>query len=329
MSQNNPQFTEFTAPGKVFILGEYAILAQLSAVVAAVDPRFSLRVSKETGGGACSISPISTLFHSESPAGRLIAWAERSEKIDLPFLDLQWKDPHAGQGGFGASTAQFALVYFALAQNYGWPLQWESMWRLYRDLTGVTGVEDGVAPSGADVVAQWMGGVTLFEYREKVIVSKDLSDCFDWSNVLIFSAAGQEGRKVPTHEHLARMKDSEFLHRVARRLSTPLSVGIAALRENNPARLGFAFREYAKVLQEVGLELKATTQDRQAFQKLHGVLGVKGAGAMQADALVVVVKKEATPDSALRQEVLEMAKARQLVLVADGVKHQAGVQRSG
>jgi len=325
VSQNNLQFTELTAPGKVFILGEYAILAQLSAVVATVEPRFSLRISKETTGGLRSSLPASALFHPQSPAGKLIAWAERSEKSDLPSLDLQWEDPHLGQGGFGASTAQFALVYFALAENYGWPLQWESMWRLYRDLTGVTGVEDGIAPSGADVVAQWMGGITLFEYQEKGITSKDLSGHFDWNNVLIFSAAAQEGRKVPTHEHLARMKDVGFLHRVARRLSSPLSVGVGALRENDPARLGFALREYAKILQEVGLELEATTRDRQAFQKLQGVLGVKGAGAMQADALVIVVRKEATPNSTLRQEILEMAKARQLVLMADGIKHQAGV----
>lgn len=326
MLQNNHPCIETSAPGKVFILGEYAILAQLSAVVAAVPPRFCLRVTQGSNvfGGTSSLGIRE--FHPESPAGRLLTWVQGVGSPDLSGVDFRYEDPHSGKGGLGGSTAQFALVYAALAEAGGWSLEWESAWNLYRDLTAMSLDGQGASPSGADFVAQWKGGVTHFGYNGKGVFSEDLSSTFDWSQVLVLSAADQEGRKVPTHEHLARLKDSAFLSRVSQRLIAPLSVGIAAIRENQSDRLALALREYSKVLNEVGLEIEATTQDRQALQSLPGVLGVKGSGALQADALIVLLDQEATRGSALRQQVLEVAKTRHLLLVADGIENQKGIQ---
>lgn len=60
MSRNNPQrcsevagtkaardnISAYTIPGKVFLLGEYAVLFGSPAIVAAVEPRFEMLVSK-------------------------------------------------------------------------------------------------------------------------------------------------------------------------------------------------------------------------------------------------------------------------------------------
>lgn len=326
MLQNNPQCTEFSAPGKVFILGEYAILSHFSAVVAAVGPRFGLRVfqGKENG-----LRSLPALLHPESPAGRLIDWAKSTARSDVSALQLQFLDPHHGQGGLGASTAQFALLYLALAQHNHWPVEWSSVWTLYRDLTAISRIQDGISPSGADLVAQWNGGVNLFGYRDSGVYSEDLTSSFDWKNLLVFSTTSQEGRKVPTHHHLARMTDPDYLSRVGQRLNQPLCVGIAAIRSNDASRLGFVLRQYAQVLREVGLEVEATAEDCRAFQSLPSVLGAKGTGAMQADGLVVLLKKEAVPGSALRESVLQMAKDRNLALVSEGIPHEPGVQCLG
>lgn len=325
MLQNNHLCIKTSAPGKVFILGEYAILAQHSAVLAAVPPCFRLRVVKNsTPFGATSLGIRE--FHPESPAGRLLKWVQGVGRPDLSGVDFQFEDPHSGKGGLGGSTAQFALVYAALAEAGGWSLEWESAWNLYRDLTAGSSDGQGASPSGADFVAQWKGGITHFGYHERGVFSEDLSSTFDWSQVLVFSAASQEGRKVPTHHHLGQLNDSAFLSRVAQRLIAPLSVGIAAIRENHSDRLALSLREYSKVLFEVGLEIQATTEDRHAFQGLSGVLGVKGSGALQADALIVLLKKEASRGSVLRQQVLELAKTRNLILVADGIENQKGTQ---
>src|SRR5689334_3004965 len=82
----------YSIAGKVFVLGEYAILAGLPALVAAVPPRFSMKcgllplsgsyeptpLGDEAFSSACrkvaADSPKPTEFHPESPISRLQVW---------------------------------------------------------------------------------------------------------------------------------------------------------------------------------------------------------------------------------------------------------------
>src|SRR5207237_74228 len=94
-----------------------------------------------------------------SPGGRLLEWA-RAEGV-AP-IEIEFEDPHEGAGGFGASSAQFALLYRALAERAGLEPSAPAAWRRYRQLTAV-GAGEGLAPSGADLVAQWLGGICDFD----------------------------------------------------------------------------------------------------------------------------------------------------------------------
>src|SRR5688500_3763546 len=58
-----PHFSERTCPGKVFLLGEYSVLAGGDALVLAVGPRFKLAL-----GEGFDPAP-------QSPAGRLLSYA--------------------------------------------------------------------------------------------------------------------------------------------------------------------------------------------------------------------------------------------------------------
>src|SRR3954465_7430670 len=100
-----------SVPGKVFVLGEYAVLADHPALIATVGPRFRTDFGKDSGA-----TPGAPDFHPRSPAGRLLSQA-RAARVSLPSFGFV--DPYRGAGGFGASTAQFALLYRALAQEMG------------------------------------------------------------------------------------------------------------------------------------------------------------------------------------------------------------------
>lgn len=304
----------FDVAGKIFLLGEYAVLAGLPACVLAVGPRFQLK-SREGTDPRSSVAS----FHPESPAGRLLAAAPRGA---WETLSLEFHDPLQGAGGLGASTAQFLLVYRALASELGWSLEWRQVWNRYRELT-----QSGskLPPSGADLVAQWQGGASFFDPAR--IIHEDLTTRLDSRSFLIFLATRQPGRKVATHSHLEELAQEGFPardSRLARALEAPLAQGLNCLRNRDLPGLGKALNHYADALSQAGLEIEATAQDRQALASLPGVLGVKGTGALQADALVLLM--DPAESDARRSQVIEAAQARGLQLLADGYKIQAGVQ---
>ncbi len=297
-----PSFKSCSVPGKIFILGEYAVLAGLPALVAAVGPRFQVR---PIGGSA-------TGWPAGAPVFRFLSWARGRGFSEVPF---EFTDPFQGAGGFGASTAQFALAYQLTCRA---DAGWQEVWKLYRELMS----SDPVLPSGADLVAQWEGGVVYFDPTH--LTCENFGKRFDWSNLLIFSATHQPGRKVPTHEHLRKLSEEGFPRsrkQMVDDLNVLLQRGIQAVRENNAEYLGKTMSDYAVVLHREGCEVKATTDDRLALAEHPNVLGVKGTGALQSDALIVLMRKGSE-----RGSLLELANRRGLRLVSEGLAFEPGVK---
>jgi hypothetical protein len=312
--------------GKVFLLGEYAALTGSPALLAAVGPRFVLR-ARSSGRGAHlgppgPASSAASAFHPASPAGRLIERAR--ERLGAGFGFSFWfEDPYRGEGGFGASTAQFALVYGALAEEAGWELSAHAARKLYRELMA----GEKLPPSGADLIAQWSGGVVRFDpSRAGGDGIESRAAGLDWGALLVFSAAALPGRKVPTHEHLARLADSPLRPDRVATLAALVDRADRAILSGDGASFGAGLTEYARALSDAGLELAAARADREALASVPGVLGVKGAGALLADAVVVWLAPEATTlGGAERSRVIQAARERGLKLIADGL----GPQQAG
>jgi mevalonate kinase len=299
----------YSCPGKVFLLGEYAALHAAPSVVATVGPRFELM--ELASDGKPSSKTFAQGWAPASPVGRLLRWAEQRL---VPMQDYQFKDPHEGAGGFGASTAQFALTYLAIQQSGGRAQNWAEIWGLYRELHA----DKKLPPSGADLVAQWQGGVTLFEPSERRC--EDIFLSLDWSKFLVFSAASQPGRKVATHTHLEELDLSKIPFET---LYDIIEGSLEAIHEHSIIRFASSMSAYASVLSAVGFEDPRAKADREALSSMAGVLAVKGAGAMLADAVVVVMDPQARASQ--RADVASAAGARGLSLISDGITHQSGV----
>ncbi|OFZ78651.1 MAG: hypothetical protein A2583_07030 [Bdellovibrionales bacterium RIFOXYD1_FULL_53_11] len=294
-------------PGKTFLLGEYAVLTGLPAVVATLGPRFGIVPSAGTATGG---------FTPGSPAGRLLEAAFASGPPPVP--DYLFEDPYVGAGGFGASTAQFALLYHALAADRDWDRRWQMVWKKYRTLTSGS---SGIAPSGADLAAQLLGGVTLFQNKgNESPAARDLWPLFDFSCALVFSATGIDGRKTATHGHLGAIKRSG-IEELSGRLEIPLVDGITAIEAGDAGRLGKALTAYAGVLADAGFEHPGARDDRLFFMSQPDVLGAKGSGALLSDSIVVVIK----PRSSRRAGLAAAAASRGLRLVADGITLESGI----
>ena len=171
------------APGKLFVLGEYAVLDGCPAVVAAVDRFVTARVQVGAPGAGVWIEAEghgTVRFDAGDPPPEdgplrfvIAAWrsvadrwprlADRGLRIELSStLD----DPVTGKTGLGGSAATVVATVAALhaaldvaADTAGGRLALlDAALAAHRRAQGGTG-------SGGDVVASLFGGVTLFEPR--------------------------------------------------------------------------------------------------------------------------------------------------------------------
>lgn len=291
-------------PGKVFLIGEYGVLAGLPAWVATVSPRFTFHSGVDAAPG----------FHPESPAGRLLREESSEPKICGTFID-PWK----GLGGFGRSTAEFA--FSAYARGMRDPL---AVWELYQRVCA--GGSESFPPSGADLVAQWRGGV--IEWNPEMKSAQDITAACLKLPILLFSATHLENRKTVTHSHLESLSVANSREKFTTDLRTLLAPIIdrakAGLSENNPFEIGHAFSDYAFALASLGLEAAFVKKEREALSRIPGVLGVKGCGALQTDALLVMV--DSLSNGRRIDAIIEYAEREfGLKLLARGLSAEPGI----
>ncbi len=281
-------------PGKIFLMGEYGVLVGLPAWVVAVGPRFTLE----------SDVPEYLEVHSESPAGRYL---EKSSPIRGRFTD-PWK----GLGGFGRSTAEFALA--AYSRGIRDPL---NAWEEYKRVNA--GTSSGIPPSGADLIAQWSGGAIEWNPEKKSIT--DLSAKSSELPLLVFSATHLENRKTLTHSHLMTLG----LTGLREGLTPSVTRAFQGLHEKNHFEVGKAITDFAVALSSLGLEAPFVKKEREALLRIPGVIGVKGCGALQTDATLIMV--DSLENGRRIDAVVEYAEREfGLKLLSRGLKLEPGIQ---
>lgn len=261
---------ELSVGSKVFLLGEYQVLQGGAAFLTVLEPRFRMRITRGNG----KLSGINV----GSPAQRYF----ESEKQFLSGWDFEFLDPHAGQGGFGASTAQIALLqgFREGFQSLQTQAQLDlDLGKIHKTYLQFASSKTGVPPSGADLVSQFQGGLL------EVDLGKGKLQRHAWPfpqwQVLFFST----GHKLATHEHLIELKDVETSS-----LRILYQQAMDAFRENQPLAFVEAFRQYQKMLAIKGWQAENTTRILGSIEKADGVVAAKGCGAMGADVIAVIVE---------------------------------------
>lgn len=260
-----------SVPGKTFLVGEYLALAGGPSLMLATAPRFQLFVSSQANWPPRNKG---SLFNPMSPAGLYLTARARS----VWNLRMAFDDPHHGRGGLGASSAQFALLY-ALVNGLNdldiSSFEWTPLLAEYRKMSWNG---EGLAPSGADLVTQFCGGVTSFDGRRLH------ARRYEWSFPNLNFTLIRTGKKLATHEHL-RQLDSVPVQRLRR------AVGLAteAFEEKNESRLVEAVLKAADALESSGLTAPSTRGILDELRAGSGlVLAAKGCGAMGADVILAI-----------------------------------------
>lgn len=249
-------------PGKTFLFGEYAVLKGGPAVVLATAPEFSLSLSEEVEA---------TLFHPNSPTGRLLAGYPVA--ADRP--QFSFHNPY-GAGGFGASSAEFILVLRYL-QSAGLCAKFSDNGQIQELLDLYFSLEDSKKrSSGSDLILQWTGCSVYLERRIDRIES--VSWPFSDVSFSIFST----GIKVPTHEHLEALNESSL---------DELVLHSEYLRDaffgKDFSRFQSLWLKWREILQRKGLALEKNSRTIQALEEIPQVLA-RGCGAMGADVILAL-----------------------------------------
>jgi len=288
-----------SVPGKVFLLGEYAVLTGAPAWVTALGPRFELHPDGDTE------------FHPESPAGRFIAARNPGAR---PRVSGRFVDPWEGRGGFGGSTAEFAMVAYRAGIRDAL-----EAWREYRKLS--EGRPEVRRPSGVDLLAQWRGGTIEWNFEPDSVA--DLSNSVRDLPLLIFSATHLPNRKTVTHSHLETLASGTLTFES---LLPSLERARRGLSIRDWGEIGRAFSAYADSLAHLNLEAPAVRNERLALSRLPSVLGAKGCGSLQTDAMLVVVDSLTGPAA---DSVVEFAEREcGLRLISRGLQNEPGIREA-
>lgn len=282
MSDGGERSLSLSVAGKTFFVGEYLALDGGPSILVTTAPRFELRLRETPNGGeseaAVADGHMTKLpFAHESPAGRYF----KKHHPSFRGYQLEFRDPHSGKGGLGASTAQFASLYafvHGLKAIEPHTFDWRQLLIDYRD---VAWDGEGAAPSGADLVAQLSGNITWFDGKECKARS------LGWKFPFLDFTLVRTGVKLATHEHLRKHQAApcEALRGVVKKAAEAFETGQEGL-------LITSVQEYAQALSDAGFVADGTREILRGLSDVPAVRAAKGCGAMGADIVLVLHDKD-------------------------------------
>lgn len=299
--------SSISVSGKIFLCGEYSVLFGGPAILCLTEKRFALKDTDLSKGFFLSLAEI----HPESPAGRLFRTLSDEQKIKLN--SFYFEDPFCGRGGFGASTAQFALLWDhinGVHTKKNTDESWKSIYHDYLDL-----FMEAPKPSGADLVAQVNGGGCIyFNPTRQEVKTIDLPSYF--KNTYIFSAAHKENRKIKTHEHI---NDIEKIPNESLSILSETTEEIFFSIQDLGAYIN-GIKKYVEELKNLNLVHPGALEDMNLLNKVPGVLYSKGCGALLSDAIIVYSADECQEDI-----LFQKAKECDLEFIQKGISFQKGL----
>lgn len=256
---------KWTIPAKTFFLGEYAALAEASAIILTTNPCFELTLSSST-------EHTTSKIHPQSPAG--IWWEEhRSLRINRHLI---WEDPYQGCGGLGASSAQFLSTYLATCFIQETKPTLGHMLNAYYHCAWQG---KGIRPSGYDVLAQSQEGCVYINKQNKQIQS------FNWPFKDLSLFLIHTGLKLATHHHLQNL--SPLPHAI-HELSALVDEAKQAFELVDSQKIIWAINCYHQKLAEFNLIAQHSLTLIDRLKAYAEIVAMKGCGALGADVLLII-----------------------------------------
>lgn len=270
-------------PSKTFLLGEYVVLDGGPGLVLTTSPDFTMTIHHSTQTNPVKPPP----FHLDSAAG---CWLKQQSEF-FEHAAFEFFDPHQGQGGFGASSAEFIGLY---AAQYPLEKTITSIETLLARYWSVFSPKTAILPSGADIVAQALTTQGFKKPKELThgnIVywhrNQSQWDQISWSFSELSYCLIRTGYKHPTHQSLKKLSPHAL-----KIMSQWVEQGYAAFAANDALALIESVKAYAQWMEKEGCLLTTTQTLLDWLLQSKCVVAAKGCGALGADVVLALLWTE-------------------------------------
>lgn len=275
---------EISCPSKTFLIGEYAVLDGGPAVILNTNPRFICQIKKTN-------KPSKIDVPTASPAGQ---WIKKKPQ-DFHCVQMEWlHESKLIESGFGFSSAQFNIVYaysFILREGHIDHLKPQEIWRSYRSLEF-----EGFRPSGADIITQWVGGLSVFE--QDPLHVETLTSYFPDLECLILKT----GESFATYDYLKSFQMTDLSD-----LKTIAYSAVTAIKQKRLEQFIANINDYRETLVKKGYVTKKSLEILKKIEKIESIKAFKTCGAMGAETLIVFYNKEKDAEVREALSFLEIA----------------------
>lgn len=270
-----------SAPGKLMILGEHAVVFGAPCIVTAVGQRLSVTIDKSEKGLVIDAPQVKETKFVDAAIAKF--FSEAGSKITDRNLKLTIKSEFSQRVGFGSSSAVSVATLKALSLYYQTPLTDPQIFDLaYRVTLDIQGVG-----SGFDIAAATFGG-TLYFVKDGVTI-EPLPDHLP----LIIGYTGVKADTPTLVRQVGQFKGKypEKVGRIFSAIGKLVNQGREAIVAKDWERLGKLMDFDQEYLRDLGVSTEKLEALISAAKKA-GSYGAKLSGAGGGDCMIALVTSE-------------------------------------
>ncbi len=297
-----------SAPGKLMLFGEHAVVYDRPCIVTAVSSRLHVELEQTPGR-----------FKIDAPQVKDVRFVEEAvhlfkEKYGLvDGLSIKTSSDFSCQYGFGSSSAVTVATLLALVKLYRLNLSAKDIFNLGYQVT----LNIQKVGSGFDIAAAAYGGVLYFLTGGKVIkpfIVNDLPIVVGYSGIKADTPSIVNNLKLKMKNKKLQLKIISLFNLIEKIVIQAKT----ALQDKGWEKLGELMNENQKLLQQLGVSTEKLDQTC-AMAISAGAYGAKLSGAGGGDCMIALVSEEKrkSVEMAIRKAGGEIIKVKSN---AEGVK---------
>ncbi|MGB9707136.1 MAG: mevalonate kinase [Microgenomates group bacterium] len=268
-----------SAPGKLMLFGEHAVVYGFPCIVTAVSSRITVEVEKVDSG-----------FKIEAPQVKDVRFIEESvrffkEKFDIKTgLNIKTKSEFSSQYGFGSSSAVTAAVLYGLNKLFSLNLTKRELFNFGYEIN----LRVQKVGSGFDIAAAIFGKTVYFVRAGKIILPLKINEL---PLVIGYSGIKADTPKIVQALKLKIEKNKRNFFSIFEEIKNIVEEAKVNLIKKNWTKIGQLMTKNHQLLQDLGVSTKKLDQMCQAATEA-GAYGAKLSGAGGGDCMIALVDEK-------------------------------------